>query len=126
MYFSPKEELTIEVKGNNTKEAMEYRTTIAFFKNGERISTLHDEKQPTLLPTGAFTSEFKIPAYFFRPGEYMIAIGGHNGMPNANGNEWIWGTDIVYFNILEEWSENNDMHNIGIVNMPYKAQRFLS
>jgi len=124
LYFSPKEELTFEIKAHSNT-TMHFRTTLALFRNGERIMSMNDVKNAEEVSEGDFTSIYKLPSYFLRPGEYLIAIGGNDETTKGITSDWIWGTDLVCFNIMEEWDEKNEIQDIGVINAPYKAQRVL-
>jgi hypothetical protein len=68
---------------------------------------------------GTFNSEFLIPKYVLRPGDYSLSIFGHDNGNNRKGNDWIYGNEILTFTILEEWDTINDSHNEGIINLKY-------
>ncbi len=124
--ISPSSDITIVIEGCCSELIPKFRTSIVIFKDGFRICTLHDSKNPEPMQKGYFASEVKIPRYFLRPGEYFIAVGGHDGGTLAPGMEWIFGSEVASFDVTEEWSDNNDFANIGVVNLPHVGQRKFS
>ncbi len=119
IYISPSSGIKIKIWGECKRDIPNFRTTFSIYKDGVRLLTLHDVENPEPLHRGEFKSEVEIPPYLLRPGEYSIAIGGHrDGM-----FEWIWGIDLAFFNILEEWGSNYDQVNFGLVNLPYSGKR---
>jgi lipopolysaccharide transport system ATP-binding protein len=121
LVIPPSSKIKVKVAGQCKRDVPAFRTTFSVFKDGVRLLTLHDLSKPELLPKGSFEAEVEIPPFFLRPGEYSLAIGGYrDGM-----NEWIWGTDLAAFTIVEEWDNDYDPINIGIVNLPHKGERKL-
>ncbi len=71
------------------------------------------------MTAGWVKSRFKVPAFFLRPGEYTISVGGYrDGM-----NDWVWGTDLLVFHVREEWGPEMDPINLGLVNIPGHGAR---
>lgn len=117
--ISPSSKIKLKLIGECKNDLPAFRITFSLFKDGVRLLTLHDLSEPELLPKGHFESRVEIPALFLRPGEYSVAIGGYrDGM-----NEWLWGTDVTTFFITEEWGEEFDPINIGIVNLFHNGER---
>lgn len=123
MEISPSQEIQILVEGTCIEQVDLFRTSCSLFKEGVRVLTTHDLNIPEKLPKGDFKSSFTIPAYLLRPGEYFIAIGGHDGNYLASGHEWIFGTDLMSFKIAEEYSLTNDFANTGIINISFNGKR---
>jgi lipopolysaccharide transport system ATP-binding protein len=121
--ISPSSDITITVEGRCIESIPKFRTSIVIYKEGVRICTLHDTKTPKPIPQGLFLAEAKIPAFLLRPAEYYIAIGGDNGGAMASCTEWIFGNEIASFIISDEWGDNNDFSDIGIVNIPHIGYR---
>jgi lipopolysaccharide transport system ATP-binding protein len=119
----PSETIHICVYGNCVQDVNLFRTSLSINKSGELIFTTHDIPQPTILKAGLFCSEFFIPAYLLRPGEYFISIGGHDGNHLETGQEWLFGKDITSFVILEGFSPQNDFANVGLINVPNSGKR---
>lgn len=119
--FSPKQDLVFEIFGESLEEIKNFRTTFSIFKEGARLFSLHDTQEQVDLRRGKFCSVFRIPAYFLRPGEHFIALGGYT----EGASDWIWGLDLVNFTIKEEWSERCDSKNFGIINLPTKGKRII-
>lgn len=117
IYISPSESIKIIIKGNCKSDLDYYRTGITILKDGVKLFSFHDNKEPVPIKLGAFTSEFIIPGYFLRPGDYTLSIFGHDNGNLRKGTEWIYGSEILIFSILEEWDTINDSHNEGIINI---------
>jgi lipopolysaccharide transport system ATP-binding protein len=111
--ISPSEPITIKVLGACKINLPSFRITFSVYKDGVRLFSLHDVQEAELLPKGDFESIFEIPAFFLRPGEYSIALGGYRD----NGSEWLWGTDIAIFKVSEQWKIGYDKDNLGMVNL---------
>jgi len=119
LVISPSSNIRIKVTGRCREELPGFRVTFSIFKDGVRLLSLHDVAEPQPLLKGSFESGVEIPAFFLRPGEYSVAIGGHG----ERFREWVWGTDLIIFFIPEEWGPNNDPANIGLVNLPQRGYR---
>ena len=117
--FSPEDAIEIRVSGESKENLPDFRITIAIFRDGIRLFSQHDIQKPGLMPKGTFESKTHIPPGILRPGEYSVAFGGYrDGM-----TEWIWGTDIGFFWISEEWGERNEQSNHGLINIPFNGTR---
>ena len=121
--ISPASDIFIKVKGHCLEYLPKFRTSIIIYKDGIRVCTVYDLLIPKPLSEGSFISEVRIPAFVFRPGEYTLALGGHDGGILASGTDWIFGNEVMSFNIREEWSEKNDYGSVGIINVPYSGNR---
>ena len=118
-YLSPASEINIAVSGRCSETIRDFRTTFSIFTEDTQLVTQHDTQFPETLQEGNFTAEVTIPAFFLRPGEYSIAIGGYrDGM-----NDAIWGTYLKYFTVTDEWNTDNDQFNYGVVNVPFNGRR---
>lgn len=117
IYISPSSEIKITIKGNCKSDLEYFRSGITILKDGVKLFSLHDNEEPLPLKQGAFVSEFTIPRYFLRPGDYTLSIFGHDNGNIRKGTEWIYGNEILIFSILEEWDSINNSHNEGIVNV---------
>lgn len=119
----PSVEISIVVVGNCREYIPKFRTSVVIYKDGFRLCTLHDLAVPEPLLPGKIVSEVKIPPFFLRPGDYYIAVGGHDGGTLAPGTDWIFGNEVASFTIGEEWSDLNDFANVGAFNLPHKGSR---
>jgi lipopolysaccharide transport system ATP-binding protein len=117
IYVSPSSEIKIALKGICKKELDYFRLGITIVKDGVKLFSLHNYQEPIPIKKGVFNSEFFIPKYVLRPGDYSISVFGHDNGNNRKGNEWIYGNEILTFTILEEWDTINDSHNEGIFNL---------
>ncbi|HEY5370736.1 MAG TPA: ABC transporter ATP-binding protein [Hanamia sp.] len=115
--ISPSSEIKITVKGYCKSDLEYFRSGVTILKDGVKLFSLHDNEEPVPLEKGAFVSQFTIPKYFLRPGDYTLSIFGHDNGNLRKGTEWIYGNEILIFSILEEWDPINDPHNEGIVNV---------
>jgi lipopolysaccharide transport system ATP-binding protein len=113
--LSPSEAIRLKVRFTVREPVLHFRTTVAVFARGVRLFSLHDvHLAGEAVYPGDYESLVVIPAYFLRPGEYSVAIGGYrDGM-----TDYVWGTDLLYFQVAEVWDELNDRFNYGLVNVP--------
>ena len=100
-----------------------FRSGITILKDGVKLFSFHDYEEPVPMKRGGFTSEFVIPKYFLRPGDYTLSIFGHDNGSLRKGTEWIYGSEILIFTILEEWDAINDSDNEGMFNVQQLISR---
>ena len=117
IYISPSSGIRIVVEGMCMQELQYFRTGITILKDGVKLFSLHDSEEPVPIKQGRFSSEFIIPEYLLRPGDYSISVYGHDNGNYRKGNDWIYGNEIIFFTVLEEWDLVNDSHNEGIINI---------
>jgi lipopolysaccharide transport system ATP-binding protein len=115
---SPSAEIRVELKGICNQDLDYFRNGITILRDGIKLFSAHNHSEPQPIKKGKFQSEFFIPKYVLRPGDYSISIFGHDNGNNRKGTEWIYGNDVITFTILEEWDTINDIHNEGIFNLP--------
>ena len=116
----PKDEIEISIKYECFTSLPAFRMSFTLFKEGIRVLTVQDLEECQPIEPGLYLSKIKIPNYFLRPGAYTVSAGGHNTNHSnfSIGNtEWFFATDVSSFEILEDWSENFDFNNLGIVNL---------
>jgi lipopolysaccharide transport system ATP-binding protein len=113
----PGEEVRISARGRVESDVPNVRFGIALLRDGVRLFTAHDG--PENLPAGAFEVDFAVPAKFLRPGEYMVSL----GVRRVDGNEWLWGADLASVTVLEEWSDDYDRDDSGLVSPPARISR---
>jgi len=116
----PKDEIVISIKYECFSHLPAFRMSFTLFKEGIRILTVQDLETCEPIEPGLYESKIKIPNYFLRPGAYTVSAGGHNTNHSnfSIGNtEWFFASDISSFEILEDWGENFDFNNLGIVNL---------
>jgi lipopolysaccharide transport system ATP-binding protein len=119
IFIPPSSNITLSVTGYCEEDIQSFRVTFSVYRDGIRLLTMHDVKYPELMPKGKFISEVTIPKFLLRPGEYSVAIGGYKD----TGKDWIFGRDIAFFQILEEWTPENDFADLGIINAPPNGKR---
>jgi lipopolysaccharide transport system ATP-binding protein len=111
--FDPKQAIHFEVTGWCKELLSRTRITISIYKGDERVFTLFDTKEPEVLNAGTFKSTFIIPSFTLRPGEYTLALGGFM----EGSGEWLYGQNLLVFNILDEYYDGYDFHAQGIINL---------
>lgn len=116
---SPLDPIEIAVSGETKRDLPDFRITISIFRDGVRLLSQHDLSRYAVLPQGGFESKIVIPGKILRPGEYSVAVGGHR----EGFTEWVWGTDLGFFWISEEWGEDNERSNFGYINIPFQGSR---
>lgn len=115
--MSPADPINFVMRGQCLRKVEKFRFSISIFKEGLRIFTLTDTKEPRLLSEGSFVVRIGISPYLLRPGRYTVGIGGHDGGAYASGIEWLYANDVASFEVRPEWSELNDYGAVGIVNV---------
>jgi lipopolysaccharide transport system ATP-binding protein len=118
--LSPKNDFTIILFSNLYSSLKPFKVTLSFFVSGIRVFTLHDCRYPTASGSDRIKSTFVVPKGILRPATYSIALGAHEEGFKAN---WIWATDVCFFEILEEWDDKLDPINIGFINVDAFTQR---
>ncbi len=103
------------------KKIKPFRITLSIFKDGIRLFSLHDSKSKTAGP-GDINSLFILTKKVLRPGLYSIAVGGHE--TNEFG-DWFWREDLCTFEITEEWDEDIEPINLGLINVKAKTERII-
>ena len=116
--ISPSSEINFKVTGICKEDIPDFRVTFSVYKDDIRLFSAHDTKKPEIFSKGKFVSEVTIPPFYLRPGDYSLAIGGY-GLTG----KWIYGEYLMNFSIMEEWNEQNEFHNFGIVNVPCVGKR---
>lgn len=117
IYISPSSEIKITIKGNCKSDLEYFRYGVTLLKDGLKLFSIHNCDEPVPIKVGGFISEFRIPEYFLRPGDYTITIFGHDNSSNRRGTNWLVGSEILTFTIIEEWDSINDSINEGIINI---------
>ncbi len=117
--LSSEDRIKVLIEATCYEDIPDFRTTFSVFAEGARLFSMHDVDSPLTLKKGNFSAEFILPEFLLRPGVYTVAIGGHS----TSTSEWIWGTDLMNFTILEAWGEFNSRHNHGLVNVKGAARR---
>lgn len=111
--FDPKQNITIEVNGNCLENLSRTRITLSIYRGDERVFTLFDTEEPKDLTAGNFTSEFIIPSFVLRPGEYTLALGGFM----EGSGDWLYGQNLLVFHVLDEYYPGYDFHAHGLINL---------
>ncbi|MEO6683146.1 MAG: polysaccharide ABC transporter ATP-binding protein [Ginsengibacter sp.] len=117
IFISPSTEIKITINGNCKADLDYFRNGITILKDGIKLFSFHDKDEPIPIKKGKFVTEFNIPKYFLRPGDYSLSVFGHDNGIQRRGTEWIYGNEILIFSILEEWDNINTTHNEGIINL---------
>jgi lipopolysaccharide transport system ATP-binding protein len=117
--LSPSSDILIAVQGEASDDIRRCDLIAGIEKKGVRVTTVRDTPRPEALRRGRFCSEMVIPAFFLRPGDYVISVGGMS----ESLREWMWGEHLGSFSILEEWSEESRSNMDGLVNVPFRGRR---
>ena len=116
----PSQDIEIKVRGVCKKDFSDIKISITISIHGMRIATLWDTEDFSPLPKGEFESKVTIPRYIFRPGEYLVGVGGDR----QKGGFWFYGDNLVQIKIAEVWDENCKKYQNGILNFPkIKSER---
>lgn len=116
----PSCKLIIEVFSVIESNILPFKVTLSLFVNGIRLLSLHDCRYPMLSTTGNILSSYEIPKNLLRPGVYSIALGAQE---EGFQSQWVWATDVCFFEVIEEWNEQLDPINIGLVNINAITER---
>jgi lipopolysaccharide transport system ATP-binding protein len=116
---APRDGVTVCVEGRAFSDVPDFRTTFSLYRDGTRLLTTHDVVSPEHLPTGRFKVVFELPPLLLRPGDYAVALGGRR----VSGDEWLWGTDLSVFTVLEQWGPGFDADDHGWLNVPNCGRR---
>ena len=116
--IKPSEKIDIKIEGACLESMSAFRVNLSLYIDGVRIFTAHDAPTPYSIETGVFEKHIIIPAYLLRPGEYLISIGGHCAGYENSSLDWIFASEVFSFNVIEEWSPNNDFNGAGVINLP--------
>ncbi len=118
VYLTPFKTVVIKIE-LEVEQINLLRVTLSIFCNGVRIFTCHDS-QGECTKKGRITSVFEIPNRTLRPGLYSIAIGG---LEKDGLGDWFWKKDICFFSIIEEWDDNFEAINDGLINVKVNSKR---
>jgi lipopolysaccharide transport system ATP-binding protein len=91
-------DVIIKIFGYADIELDQCNIIVGIERESVRFATLHDLPKPAMLKKGPFCSEVSLPAAQLRPGEYSISLGGNS----EKRKEWMWGSDILSFIVLED------------------------
>jgi lipopolysaccharide transport system ATP-binding protein len=116
---APSSDIAIELRGEASADIRRCELIVGIEKRGVRVATLRDTRRPEALRQGPFRSELIIPAFFLRPGDYVISVGG----VSESLREWMLGEHVGRFTILEQWSEESRANMDGFVNVPFRGLR---
>lgn len=117
--ISPREPIKVTLQGESRSDFRDLDIAIAIFHEGTRLFSCHDAPINTPLTEGGFSSEFEIPSRLLRPGRYSLAAGARR----VGRDDWIWGTDLAYFDVVPEWDGHFQERDIGIISVPSSATR---
>ncbi|HEX3107750.1 MAG TPA: hypothetical protein VHU41_01565, partial [Thermoanaerobaculia bacterium] len=109
---------TIEVHGHATQTFPTVDLKIGLFRDGVFVASCHDTPAEAKMAEGEFTSRFEFPADVFRPGRYMIGMGAV-----AAVGTWVWGQDVVAFDVSENRGGRTADRSEGLVGIPYRSER---
>lgn len=115
--ISPLEAASFELEFEHSL-AEAFRITLSFYFDGIRCFSLHDvpfEKTQS----GRFVSRFVVPSKTFRPGRWVIAVGGHNEAMN----HWFWQEQCDVLDVLEIYAQDFEKINLGVINVYASSER---
>jgi lipopolysaccharide transport system ATP-binding protein len=117
----PGQDLHFLVEGRSTQDIKNFRFTFSIYTDDIRLFSVHDVSgYNTTLKAGKFITELIIRNHNLRPGRYHLAFGGHN----KGSSSFVWGTNLMTFMVSDQWSENNEQINLGVINLRnYETKR---
>lgn len=110
---NPSQKLKFRVAGVAKDEVTEMKITFSIYKDSIRVLTMFDLAEYKAIKKGKFACHYELPAYLLRPGLYSIALGGHR----EDKIDFIWGENLLNFEINEIWSERNQSFGSGLINI---------
>jgi lipopolysaccharide transport system ATP-binding protein len=114
---TPRQPVSIVLRGVCADRLPNVRLGLNLSFDGVRLLTLHDG--PAALDQGPFETTFTLPAGFLRPGEYWLALGGHQ----PNSGEWFYARDVACIEMMAHWGDDYAEDNLGLVNLVGAARR---
>jgi len=115
----PSEPIVVGIEGEAKEAIPACRLSIVILKDGQKILTQYDTKEPLDLPRGTFFSEIRVPEYLLSPGQYGIIFQG-----NSYGLREAFVSSQFLFDILYEWNEYYQSNeNTGLINLPHSGRR---
>jgi lipopolysaccharide transport system ATP-binding protein len=115
--FSPAEPLAINLKYRCIIGLPKFRVSLNIYRDAILIFTIHNKSWPAKLEEGDHFDDFLIPPNLLRPGNYTVGLGGHDGDPVSDAQEWLHIDEAYSFTITNEWSEQNDFSGRGLINL---------
>ncbi|HEV8434972.1 MAG TPA: ABC transporter ATP-binding protein [Thermoanaerobaculia bacterium] len=109
---------TIELRGHATQTFPTVDLKIGLFRDGVFVASCHDTPAEARMSEGEFTSRFEFAADVFRPGRYMIGMGAV-----AAVGTWVWGQDVVAFDVSENRGGRSADRSEGLIGLPYRSER---
>jgi lipopolysaccharide transport system ATP-binding protein len=118
--FFPDNEIRVAITGLARERIPELRVTVAIYKSGLHVLSLHDLREPRDLCVGQFQSTIAIPALHLSPGEYSLELGAYS----LKGRHWLWATRVAAFAVASKWFPDFDIGTeMGLVNLPIWGNR---
>jgi lipopolysaccharide transport system ATP-binding protein len=120
--ISPASQIRIETIVECDEDLPSFLTTMSISSGGVKLLTIHDLPDAGSIKAGSrFKSTFYLPAYFLRPAEYFVGLGGHS----VTNGDWLWAVDLAQFTVLKEWGENFRSYDDGLINIAHRGERLL-
>ena len=110
--------VTIELHGRAAQTFPQLDLKIGLFRDGVFVASCHDTPAETRMAEGEFMSRFEFAADVFRPGRYMIGMGAL-----ATVGTWVWGQDVVAFDVSENRGGRSAERSEGLIGIPYRSER---
>ncbi len=117
--LNPRDDIIFTIKGYSKIFFDEFVFAISIYKDDCRVLTVTDTLKPQALYTGSFKFSIKIPRNILRPGQYSVGLGGRKHIHS----DWIYSRNIADFFIAEEWNDQNQKFNEGLINIPFDGTR---
>lgn len=116
---SPRQPVRVVLEGVARTSFRDLDLAIAVYHEGVRLFSLHDAPLNTPMAEGPFQSEFEIPSRVLRPGRYSLAAGARR----VGRSDWLWGTDLAYFEVASEWDDHYQERDIGVLSVSGSSSR---
>ena len=119
--LSPSSEIVFTLRGHCDRVVPRFRASVAIYREGILLATLHEHSEPQRLHEGSFEMTIKLPPFQLRPGTYNLALGGGDAGAFTRGTDWLFSHPLGSFSIREEWGPANDFGSTGWVNLQHSG-----
>jgi lipopolysaccharide transport system ATP-binding protein len=117
--LSSKKPTTIRIEGTVRRDFRDLSLSIGIWRDRALLFNCYDAPFGTGIRAGAFTAQYLLPRYIFRPGRYIISFWARRN----DGGDWLRGSDILCFEVAQEWDAVNRAFDEGVAVVPYEGQR---
>ncbi len=115
----PGQPIRVVVEGNARHAVEQFRLALGVYHKGVRVLSMLEGASASTLVAGRFRCVFELPAKLLRPGAYTLGVGGSR----EGSGDYVWGTDVSQFEVIENWSPGYEAGSEGLINVTTYGQR---